>query len=211
MADASNYPVTFAYGATTPPYGTAALPYHRGDDRAMPVGTRVIVNGTQIGLSGNTGLSTGAHLHIGRFVGGKDTNPNGSGFSLTPPVMVTTVSGDGTNGNFVRLTDGNGVQWVYLHLSKQTVTQGQTLSTGATMDDKDITAMYLAAGKSVADATLPANLAYYRGKKPEQLANDLYKGNNQGNPSYFYKASHYDEDVKAAQGTVLKPGNYKVI
>jgi hypothetical protein len=139
MKQASDYPISFPYGATSAPYGTAALPYHRGDDRAMPNGTPVIVNGVQIGLSNNTGFSTGSHLHLGRFQGGKDTNPNGQGFNLKAPVMVTTVASDATNGKYVRLTDGDGVQWVYLHLQSQSVTQGQELKGGSPQGDDMLT------------------------------------------------------------------------
>lgn len=134
--DASQYKVTFPYGATSPPYGTAALPYHRGDDRAMPVGTPVLVNGVQIGLSGSSGLSTGPHLHIGRWVGGKDTNPHGLGFTVTG-ATVTQVSSDNENGNFVRIADADGSSWVYLHLSEQDVKVGQKLQGGAQPMSKD--------------------------------------------------------------------------
>lgn len=122
---AQDYPVTFPYGATSPPYGTAAQPYHRGDDRAMPVGTPVVVNGLQIGLSGSTGESTGPHLHVGRFVNGKDTNPNGSGFTL-PRALVYDTGYDATNGNYVRILSDD-VVWVYLHLSAINVSTGQTV------------------------------------------------------------------------------------
>lgn len=128
---AQDYPVTFGYGATDGVYygpNGSIGPYHRGDDRAMPNGTPVVVNGVQIGLSNNTGASSGSHLHIGRFEGGTDTNPNSEGFNLKAPVTVTTVSSDGINGNYIRLTDGDGVRWVYLHLQSQSVTQGQILS-----------------------------------------------------------------------------------
>lgn len=128
MKQAQDYPITFPYGATTYPYGPTgyAGPYHRGDDRIMPVGTPVLVNAVQIGLSGATGEVTGSHLHIGRFVNGQDTNPKGQGFTLKSPV-VAEVSSDLTNGRFVALNDADGVRWVYLHLSKQTVKVGQKL------------------------------------------------------------------------------------
>lgn len=128
---AQDYPVTFPYGATDGVYygpNGSVGPYHRGDDRAMPIGTPVIVNGVEIGKSGTR--YGGPHLHIGRFAGGKDTNPNGQGFNLQGPVTVTTVSEDSVNGKYVRLTDAQGVQWVYLHLSQQFVLAGQVLKGG---------------------------------------------------------------------------------
>lgn len=137
MKDANDYPVTFAYGATDGvfygPNGSIG-PYHRGDDRAMPVGTPVIVNGVEIGLSGSTGASSGPHLHIGRFVGGKDTNPGGLGFDL-PSASVFDTGYDSTNGNYVRIAS-EGAIWVYLHLSKIEVTKGQVL--GGNMTDAEL-------------------------------------------------------------------------
>lgn len=72
----------------------------------------------------------------------------------------------------------------------------ENVKEGIKMDDKDVTSAYLAAGKSEAEATKPENLNYWRGKKPEELNKALYKGQIQD--KYYYKASHYDEDVKAA-------------
>ncbi len=142
MKDLSQYPVTFGYGATdgvyyyTPTPGKPKGPlwvgnYHRGDDRACPVGTPIIVNGTTIGLSGNTGASSGPHCHIGKFIGGSDVNPSHLGFLLESPKVFDT-GFDSTNGNFVRLEDAYGVIWVYLHLSEIKVSKGQIL-TGAVM------------------------------------------------------------------------------
>jgi hypothetical protein len=125
---ASDYSITFPYGATDPPYGTAANPYHRGDDRYMPDGTPVVVNGVLIGYSGHSGWVTGSHLHIGRFINGKDTNPQGGGFTVNGAV-VSQVGEDDTNGKFVRLADADGSSWVYLHLSDNSIVKtGNVLS-----------------------------------------------------------------------------------
>lgn len=72
------------------------------------------------------------------------------------------------------------------------------------MDDDDITAMYLAAGKSEADANLPANHAYYLAKKPAQLANDLYK--SQTADKFYYYAVNYVPDVTKLQAEVAAGG-----
>lgn len=130
---AQDYPVTTPWGFSKdyPLNGGR----HKGEDRAMPVGTPVVVNGVQIGLSGNTGYSTGPHLHIGRWVNGVDTNPGGQGFNLPSPLIITSVGYDSENGNYVTLNDANGVRWVYLHLSKQTVPNG--LRIGGSVSDLD--------------------------------------------------------------------------
>ena len=125
MAQAADYPVSFPFGATSHPY-TAASP-HKGEDRACPTGTPVLVNGVAIGLVGNSGLSFGSHLHIGKFTqNGTLMPPNGQGFHFGT-ARVLTVSADATNGNYVRLL-ADGYCYVYLHLSKTLVTVGQTLN-----------------------------------------------------------------------------------
>lgn len=125
MSQAIDFRITFGYKATDYPYGTPEHPYHRGVDRWMPVGTPVIVNGVQIGLSGMTGWVTGPHLHIGRFIGAADTDPGEGGFSFTD-AQVTELNEDDTNGKYVRV-QADGASWVYLHLSQQTASVGQIL------------------------------------------------------------------------------------
>lgn len=125
---AESYPITFGYRATDGQYygpNGSVGPYHRGEDRAMPIGTPIIVNGIQIGLSGNSGASSGPHLHIGRFLGGQDTAPNGGGFHFDS-ASVTEINEDGINGRYVRV-QADGASWVYLHMSQQTVNIGQQL------------------------------------------------------------------------------------
>lgn len=142
MAQASDYPVTFAYGATDGVYyGPAAVgkptyigPYHRGDDRAMPSSTPIVVNGVQIGLSGMTGAASGPHLHTGKWSGGTDLNPEGRGFNFSSAVVHST-GYDSVNGNYVRIS-AEGYLWVYLHMSRIDVSAGKVLTTsggGTTM------------------------------------------------------------------------------
>lgn len=125
---AADYPVTTPYGYV--PGYPLNNGFHKGEDRAMPIGTRVLVNGTEIGLSGtNSGPGSGPHLHIGRWVMGVSTNPNGGGFTVSGAVVteVDPIGVDPTNGKFVRVQDADGSSWVYLHLSAVKVVKGQVL------------------------------------------------------------------------------------
>jgi hypothetical protein len=99
----------------------------------MPVGTPVIVNGVQIGLSGNGNGRYGAHLHVGRFAGGGDTNPQGGGFNLAGARVTSFLNdfSDPVNGKYIRVQDASGAVWVYLHLSEVTCSVGQVLGGGS--------------------------------------------------------------------------------
>lgn len=128
MAQAKDYPVTQGYGYD-PNYPLNAGT-HKGIDYGCPVGTPIIVNGVQIGLSGATGYVTGPHLHVGRWVGGQPTNPGvGNGFTFNSAI-VTEVGQDSVNGKFVRI-QGDGASWVYLHMSQPTVSVNQVLKNNA--------------------------------------------------------------------------------
>lgn len=130
MATAKDYPVTTPYGQV-PGYPLNGG-FHNGIDYGAPSGTPVVVNGKTIGLVGATGYVTGAHLHVGRWVGGTVTNPGvGGGFSFNSAVVtqVDTV-GNSNNGKFVRI-QGDGASWVYLHLSQINVSVGQSLQGGS--------------------------------------------------------------------------------
>lgn len=137
MKDASQFPVTFGYGATDDTYygpkaqgkATYIGPYHRGDDRAMRVGTPVVVNGVIIGKSGNGDGRYGAHLHVGKWLAGVDVNPNGGGFKLDGAKVIGVLNdySDPANGKYVRIGDSSGAMWVYLHLSEVHVKLGEVL------------------------------------------------------------------------------------
>lgn len=120
--DASQYPVTENFGCQPGyPLNQNLCPpgqgFHNGIDYGCPTGTPIVVNGVTIGLSGATGYVTGPHLHVGRWVNGKATNPGvGKGFTFKS-AKVTEINQDATNGKYVRV-QGDGASWVYLHLSK---------------------------------------------------------------------------------------------
>lgn len=131
MAQAQDYPITTGFGQV--PGYPLNNGFHNGVDRSMPNGTPVIVNGVTIGLSNNTGASTGPHLHIGRYENGHPTNPGNGGFKFNSAVVFDT-GRDATNGNFVRIT-GDGALWNYLHLQSISVTKGQVLTGGSVSKD----------------------------------------------------------------------------
>lgn len=196
---ASDYPITTDFGYI------AGYPlnngFHRGQDRAMPIGTTVIVNGTEIALSGNTGASTGPHLHIGKFIGGEAVNPNGQGFSLDAPI-VFDIGNDAENGNYVRLEDAHGVIWVYLHLSKNDfVTKGQALKGG----DMPIT---------VDQVDKLIKMGLNREPTAEELANKDYQNNPGLAIDTFWNNGgqiNYQNPPKPADAKTLDPGIYQVI
>lgn len=133
MSDASQFPVTTGYGQI--PGYPLNNGFHKGEDRAMPRGTPVIVNGVEIGKSGTTtGPGGGPHLHIGSWVGGQSTPPNGGGFQFGSAV-VTEIDPVGVvplNGRFVRV-QAEGASWVYLHLDEVSAHVGQVLKEGGDM------------------------------------------------------------------------------
>lgn len=126
MRDASQYPVTLWYGATTPPYGTPQFPYHRGVDYGAPEGTPLLVNGVLVGITGHTGFVTGPHLHLGHWVSGRDVDPGKGGFKVNG-AKVLRIGEDNVNGKYVHVGDADGSYWVYLHLSRVDVKVGQEL------------------------------------------------------------------------------------
>lgn len=139
---AYNFKITFPYGSkdgyyyavkgtrnSSPPYGDGKVAvrngtagaYHLGDDRAMPIGTDVTVNGHKIGDSGKTGTVSGPHLHISRFLAGKVTNPKGKGFVMKRgPLGRALVTDKGFNnvaGFWINVRSGYGAVYQFNHLN----------------------------------------------------------------------------------------------
>lgn len=123
---AQDYPITFGYLATTKVNGKPYL--HRGTDRGCPIGIPIVIGGTIIGLTGNTGLTTGAHLHL---QAGTDpecqniVNPEPYAFQ---PGVVTAVRTTDTKqwGKFITLKVGNRYI-TYAHLDRVDVKVGDVV------------------------------------------------------------------------------------
>lgn len=143
MKDASQYAITELYGCQ-PDYPLnknlcqAGYGFHRGVDYGCPTGTPVIVNGTQIGLSGATGAVTGPHLHVGHWSGGNSVRLEpGDGFKINSTTVLRLGHNDPTNGNYVHVGDADGSYWVYLHLSRIDVEVGQELKGDEVFNEGD--------------------------------------------------------------------------
>lgn len=174
---ASDFPITFGYGRTDPPYGTAQYPYHRGNDYYMPDGTPIVVNGVLIGLSGHSGFVTGPHCHVGKWVNGKDQNPNGQAWTLDNPI-VSEVGYDDTNGYWVKLRDSMATTWIYLHMTpnSQAVKVGDRLSNLPKYKENN-----MAASTDIVDETtirLEYNNSLFRDASPEEVQAWLSSGIN---------------------------------
>lgn len=127
MKPCNDYPVTFAYKAQDGKYygpnGSVGL-YHRGEDRACPTGSPIIVQGVTIGLVGATGLASGPHLHFQCMNGTTDKDPAPYRWAGG---TVTTAGWHTQFGNQVRITHADGMVMIYAHLSKINVTVGQKI------------------------------------------------------------------------------------
>lgn len=130
---ASDYGVTFPYGATSAPYSSAHP--HRGDDRPCPEGTVLQIAGVNIGLTGNTGFVTGPHLHIQEWQGNPANVRKPQNAFVPGTVTAATSSSD--FGNYVTITTADGWNDSYCHLSQINVTVGQVIGEEMTVTSSD--------------------------------------------------------------------------
>lgn len=172
---AKDYKVTFPYMATTAPYSPTRP--HLGEDRKMPLGTPIEVNGVLVGYAGTTGKSTGVHTHTQRVYGGAVIHPQGGGFDVPQPAVVTeTGYKKDTIGYYVRYKDGQGFEWSIFHMDKPaSVRVGQQLIKGDTMqltkDHLDVMRIIV----SEMDLFPPADV---HAGKYDQLLLDTFTGQN---------------------------------
>jgi len=131
---AKDYSVNFPYGATSAPY-SAARP-HKGNDRPCPARTPIVIGDTTIGLTGDTGYTFGAHLHIQEW-NGSYSNVRKPQNEFKPGTVIGVYpnsKGDGSFGKFIDIQTADG--WVdsYCHLSAINVQVGQKV--GGSMAEK---------------------------------------------------------------------------
>lgn len=124
---ADKYPITFGYGAKTTIGGKVYV--HRGEDRRCPVGTPIKIGSKVIGKTGNTGLSTGPHLHlqVGTDPAAQKTIKPTQYWFKPGRVVGIRKTNTGQWGKFVKLKVG-AKYVVYAHLSEVNVKSGELIT-----------------------------------------------------------------------------------
>lgn len=182
---AQDYKITFAYGA----YGEAGytkLRPHRGNDRPCPNGTPVVIEGTQIGLTGATGLVTGAHLHTQSGTDKACQNTfDGNGVTEFKAGTVVATGTASQWGKYVTLQVGDKYV-TYCHLSEINVQIGQRI--GEEMlndgDSKNVTELFDEKDSRFKNQAWSAVFYNYLSGKIKQLKKDLDNATRIANERY---------------------------
>lgn len=163
------YNITFPYGATSAPY--SATHPHRGND--LPLNYEpVLIKGFQIGISGQTGLADGPHVHVQA-----GTDPNAQQTIDSKPYIGQpgTVFKTGTAsewGNFVCVKVGD-VYVYYCHLSQITCNTGDIINKEEEMPNQgDVINVY----KRINNKTPDQHEIQTYTTKPWNAADGLYYG-----------------------------------
>lgn len=201
---AQDYPITFGYGAKTTINGS---PYtHRGLDRSMPTGVPVVVQGVQIGISGNTGLSTGPHLHTqaGKDAWAQNTIHPGA-YEFKPGTVVGFRTTDsGSWGKYVRVKNDDGTYVVYAHLSQVTTSVGTRLAGGTNNISGDNEVANRTQVNNIYKAVLHRNgdaggLNHYTGDNANTIISAMMNSQEFKNQDSFMKtATKQIEDLQKA-------------
>ena len=138
MKDLASYPISFPYGVTTTPYNPSHP--HRGNDRAAPLGTPIIVQGITIGFVGMTGLATGPHCHTQEWQGSKlnvRRPQNEFKPGMVVEVDVNGTTGDKSLGKYVTVRNADGWNTSYCHMNMVNAKVGDNISSGGSMKPTD--------------------------------------------------------------------------
>jgi len=181
--NADNYPITFAYGDVDGVYYTNLNP-HRGNDRPTPSGTPVVIGGVTIGLTGNTGLTSGPHIHL---QAGYDewcqSTVEPSPYEFQPGTV--TSAGYGSQwGNYIIIRTLSGVYICYAHLSQINVQEGQVIGENRMTEDGVRFGILAVTGGKLID-NYEKEVKYWTGRDSTEFSKYLY-----GMSDYFMVPAH---------------------